>query len=50
VTLENECSMSYITSIPSRHLCEIQTANIKKKSVSAKKELKQEDRLAQKRG
>lgn len=50
VALENESSLSYTTSVPGRHLCEMQTANIKKEFVSVNKELKQEHRLAEKRG
>lgn len=50
MALDNESSLSYKTSVPSRHLCEIQTTNVKKEPVSANKKFKQEHRLAEKRG
>lgn len=40
--------LSYTVSVPNRHLCEVQTENIKKKSVTANKQLNQEDKLERK--
>lgn len=40
--------LNYTVSVPNRHLCEVQTENIKKKSVTANKQLNQEDKLERK--